>query len=113
MSKQLQTVQVQMAVNSTSEQSEEFGTVLCQLRGVAKGSDLKSFKLDLGAFAGEIPEQYDGLAVELTIDPENDEQTDSYMIPASFKVLEVVEEAYRPTRQKVDMADYLASLGIK
>ena len=113
MSKKLQTVQLQFAVNSTSEQSEEFGAVLAQIRGVAKGADMKSFRLDLGAFAGEIPEQYDGLAVELTIDPENDEQTDGYMIPASFKVLEVVEEAYKPNRQKVDMADYLASLGIK
>ena len=115
MGKKLPVVQVQLAVNSTSEQSEEYGNVLAQVRGVAKdaSADLKSFKLDLGAFGGEIPEQYDGLAVELTIDPENDEQTDSYMIPASFKVLEIVEEAYRPNRQKVDMGAYLASLGIK
>ena len=115
MAKRLAKAVIQLAVNSTSDQSEEYGNVLCQVRGVSKelASEMKSFKLDLGAFAGEIPEQYDGLSVELTIDPENDEQTDSYMIPAAFKVLEIKEEAYRPTRQKVDMAAYLASLGIK
>jgi hypothetical protein len=115
MSKKLTTIQIQLAVNSTSEQSEEYGNVLCQVRGVAKelAVDMKSFKLDLGAFGGEIPQQYDGLSVELTIDPDEDVETDTYMIPAAFKVLEISEEAYRPTSRKVDMADYLASLGIK
>ena len=67
MGKKLVKKLVQMAVNSTPEQSEEYGVVLCQLRGVAKeaAANLKSFKLDLGAFNGEVPEQYDGLAVEL------------------------------------------------
>jgi hypothetical protein len=105
---------VQMAVNTTSEDSEEYGSVLCQLRGVSKdmAANMKSFKLDLGAFGGEIPEQYDGLSVELTVS-EDDEQTSTFIIPASFKILAIKEEAYKPTRQKVDMTAYLASLGIK
>jgi hypothetical protein len=108
------TAVVQMAVNTTSEDSEEYGSVLCQLRGVSKdmSADMKSFKLDLGAFGGEIPEQYDGLSVELTIS-EDDEQTATFIIPAVFKVLEIKEEAYKPNREKVDMVAYLASLGIK
>ena len=114
MGKKLVTKQVQFAVNSTSEQSEEYGVVLCQLRGVSKeaAANLKSFKLDLGAFDGELPEQYDGVAVELTIDPENDEQTGKYIIPASFKVLEVKAGAYVPTKEAIDMDAYLKSLGI-
>jgi hypothetical protein len=105
---------VQMAVNSTSEQSEEFGVVLAQLRGVSSEAsrNLKSFKLDLGAFNGEVPEQYDGLAVELTIDPEADEQTAKYVIPACFKVVEIKEQAYVPQRESIDMDAYLKSLGI-
>ena len=115
MGKQLPTVRVQLAVNSTSEQSEEYGSVLCQLRGLtgeaAKNS--KSFKLDLGAFNGEVPEQYDGLAVELTVDPENDKQTGKYVVPANFKVIDIKEGAYQPSSEPVDMAAYLKSLGIE
>lgn len=114
MGKQLVKKQVQLAVNSTPEQSEEYGVVLCQLRGVSKeaAANLKSFKLDLGAFNGEVPEQYDGLAVELIIDPENDQQTAKYVIPANFKVLDIKEGAYVPTKEAIDMDAYLKSLGI-
>ena len=74
---------------------------------------MKSFKLDLGAFNGEVPEQYDGLAVELTIDPEHDQQTAKYIIPAAFKVVETKAGAYVPQKEAIDMAAYLESLGIK
>jgi hypothetical protein len=114
MGKKLAVAVVQLAVNSTPEQSEEYGVVLCQLRGVSKdaSANMKSFKLDLGAFDGEVPEQYDGLAVELTIDPENDKQTGKYVIPAAFKVTEIKEGAYTPTSEAIDMDAYLKSLGI-
>lgn len=114
MEKQLVKKLVQMAVNSSPEQSEEYGVVLCQLRGVSAeaAKNLKSFKLDLGAFNGEVPEQYDGLAVELTIDPEHDEQTAKYVIPACFKVVEIKAGAYVPTKEAIDMDAYLRSLGI-
>jgi hypothetical protein len=114
MGKKLVKKLVQMAVNTTSEESEEYGVVICQLRGIAKGAsaNMKSFKLDLGAFDGEVPEQYDGLAVELVIDPANDTQTEKYIFPANFKVMELKEGAYQPSREAVDMDDYLKSLGI-
>ena len=115
MAKQVIKKQVQLAVNSTSEQSEEYGSVLCQLRGVSKdvAANMKSFKLDLGAFGGEIPEQYDGLAVELHVDPEADQQTAKYLIPANFKVLDIKEAAYAPQKEAIDMDAYLRSLGIE
>lgn len=114
MAKKLEKIVVQMAVNTTAEDSEKFGNVLCQLRGVAKefAQDMKSFRLDLSEFGGEVPEQYDGLSVELVVDPENDEQTATFLIPADFKVLAIKEEAYKPTRESIDMGSYLASLGL-
>ena len=115
MAKQIIKRQVQLAVNSTSEQSEEYGSVLCQLRGVSReiAANMKSFKLDLGAFGGEVPEQYDGLSIELVVDPEADQQTAKYLIPANFKVLDIKEGAYLPTKESIDMDAYLRSLGIE
>jgi hypothetical protein len=105
---------VQFKITSDSEKAEEFGSVLAQLRGVSKemAVNMKTFRLDLSSFNGEVPEKYDGVAVELTFDPANDRQTDEYKVPASFKVLEIVEGAYLPTSEPSDVQAYLRELGI-
>ena len=104
---------LQLAVNTTAEQSEAYGKVLCSVRGLSTeaAADMKSFSLDLGEFGGEIPERYDGLAVEITPSDE-DSETDSYLIPASFRVLEIAPEAYRPQRRAVDLTAFLRSKGV-
>lgn len=104
---------LQFSVNTTAEQSEEYGKVLCSVRGVSKeaAANMKSFQLDLGAFGGEIPEQHDGLAVEVCFSAD-DQQTEKYLIPANFKVIEIVPGAYKPRREKVDLDEFLKSIGI-
>lgn len=104
---------LQFSVNTTAEQAEEYGKVLCSVRGVSKevAANMKSFSLELGAFGGIIPDQHDGIAVEIEFSAD-DTQTEKYICPANFKLIEHVPGAYKPKREHVDLDEFLKNLGL-
>lgn len=109
----LKTAVVTMSVNTSPEETQEFGCVLAQIRGPKGERTLgKSFRLDLGAFNGEIPAQHDGVEIQLTLDPANDKQTKTQRIPAAFKVLEINEGQFLSVTEPDDVEADLIALGL-
>ena len=114
MAKKILSAIVNMCCTAEAELVEEMGCVLASLRGPnGERTDGKTFRLDLAEFKGMVPEQFDGINVELTFDKDEDRQTGKYRIPASFKIVGDIEEGkYADQSEPDDVEAYLRDLGI-